>query len=346
MKRVLAGKAKAGSVKSKRSAGLPPDAKALGAAIAERSITLVLGAGVSKPRGVPDWRGLTRLLWENLLGAKTVPAWLSDGGAAPHPLADQMAIELLRTGCRDEPRFVRELRAALYGAATRPPDPGDTLAVVARVLVAEQAAERRRILRVITFNADDHLETEVNRGHNPRRDPVLWPIARESGHPRMSRGAHGKAPIPVYHVHGFLPRDGAARRWRDAPDTLVFTDAEYWATAASPLTFANRVMAQALHDSSCIFVGVSMTDVNLIRWLGVRYNAIRDDIAAQGIYSDSEARARMRDALVRHFWIRRDESDPSGLISKLLLARGVRSVSLAGWGAPFQKLMLGSFDLR
>ncbi|MEO8900408.1 MAG: SIR2 family protein [Polyangiaceae bacterium] len=344
--KALQGKAKARSKQSRRSAAHSSAAKALYAAVEERSVTLVLGAGVSKPRGVPDWRGLTRLLWQNLLGAKSVPAWLSEGGAAPHPLADQMAIERLRARCDDEPRFVAELRAALYGRATRQADPSDTLGVLARVLKAEQAAERRRILRVITFNADDHLESEVNRGHNARRDPVLWPIARESGHPRMSRGAHDKAPIPVYHVHGFLPRDGLARRWRDAPDTLVFTDAEYWATAASPLTFANRVMAQALHDSSCIFVGVSMTDVNLIRWLGVRHNAIRDDIAAQGTYTAAAARARTRDALLRHFWVRRDDSDPSGLISELLLARGVRSVSLEGWGSPFEKLMLGCFGLR
>jgi hypothetical protein len=150
----------------------------------------------------------------------------------------------------------------------------------------------------------------------------------------------------VYHVHGFLPRDGAARRWRDAPDTLVFTDAEYWATAASPLTFANRVMAQALHDSSCVFVGVSMTDVNLMRWLGVRYNAIKDDIAAQGLHSGNASRARSREALLRHFWIRRDESDPTGLISDLLLARGIRSVSLEAWGAPFEKLLLGCFGVH
>ena len=345
-------------------------AKALHSAVEERAVTLVLGAGVSKPRGVPDWRELTRLLWGNLLGANQVPAWLRDGREAlgrvrawaeksespelasrlcfdtPHPLADQMAMELMRARCDDEPRFVEQLRAALYGKPTRPHDPGDTLGVLSRVLSAEQQSAQRRVLRVITFNADDHLETEVNRGHNPRRDPVLWPIARESGHPRRARGAHGKSPIPVYHVHGFLPRDGASRHWSDAPDTLVFTDAEYWATAASPLTFANRVMAQALHDSSCIFVGVSMYDVNLIRWLGVRYNAIRDDIGAQGAYAlASAARARTRDALLRHFWIRRDESDPHGLISDLLLTRGVRAVPLEGWGEPFQRLLFGAFGL-
>jgi hypothetical protein len=258
-----------------------------------------------------------------------------------------MAIELLRRRIGDDAAFVRELRAALYPAPGRSRDPADTLGVLARILVADQAAERRRVLRVITFNADDHLETEGNRGHNARRDPVLWPIARESGHPRMSRGANGKPPIPVYHLHGFLPRDGAVRTWRDAPDTLVFSDDEYWATVASPLTFANRVMAQALHDSSCIFIGLSMNDVNLIRWLGTRYNAICEDVHAQRAVSGEtdadEARGRARAALLRHFWIRKDDADPHGLVTDLLLERGVRSVPLENWGAPFAALLSTCF---
>lgn len=348
---------------------MAPEGSILRRAVEERAITLVLGAGVSKPRGVPDWRGLTRILWTNLLGQKSVPPWLRDDAQAltaartwlsesgspelarrlcldtPHPLADQMAIELLRTRTGNDAKFVNALRSALYATATRRPDPNDTLGVLSQVLVAEQAREQRRVLRVITFNADDHLETECNRGHNGRRDPVLWPIARESGHPRLSRGAHGKAPIPVYHVHGFLPRDGAVQRWRDAPDTLVFTDAEYWATVASSMTFANRVMAQALHDSSCVFIGISMCDVNLIRWLGVRYNAICNDVASQRGGSGAATRERAHAALSRHFWVRNAGSDPHGLISELLAARGVRSIPLDGWGAPFQKLIFDAFAI-
>lgn len=346
---------------------------ALRRAAEERAITFVLGAGVSKSRGVPDWRELTRHLWGNLLGVKQMPAWLQDGRDAlervrtwaaqnespevatrlcfetPHPLADQIAIELLREHVDDEPKFVKELRSALYATATRPKLANDTLGVLAKVLVAEQQREQRRVVRVITFNADDHLEAETNRGHNGRRDPVVWPVSRESGHPRVSRGAHGKAPIPIYHLHGFLPRDGGVRPWSDAPDTLVFADAEYWATVASPLTFANRVMAQALHDSSCVFVGLSMHDVNLIRWLGVRYNAICDDVFSQDAYrapdKRKDARSRARDALLRHFWIRTEQSDPHGLIGEILLQRGVRSVPLSAWGAPFEQLLLDNFGL-
>ncbi|HVV50691.1 MAG TPA: hypothetical protein VHO06_13580, partial [Polyangia bacterium] len=37
------------------------------------------------------------------------------------------------------------------------------------------------------------------------------------------------------------------------------------------------------------------------------------------------------------------DGDPHGLVSELLLARGVRSVPIAGWGAPFEALLRGCF---
>src|SRR5262245_51558139 len=104
-------------------------ARRLQRAVRERAVTFVLGAGVSKSRGVPEWRELTRLLWKELRG-EPIPGWLRDESAAlarvralvetaegselasrvclsaPHPLADQMALELLQL----EPK-TRDVRA-------------------------------------------------------------------------------------------------------------------------------------------------------------------------------------------------------------------------------------------
>ena len=68
-------------------------------------------------------------------------------------------------------------------------------------------------------------------------------------------------------MHGYLPQRASAPWHEPAPDALVFTDAQYWASSASPHSYANRVMATALHDSHCVFVGTSMSDVNVLRWL-------------------------------------------------------------------------------
>lgn len=346
----------------------------LKSAIMKRPVTLVLGAGVSKARGAPGWRVLTRKLWQTAFGGEA-PIWLGEHATAlerikewvranegaelaerlcvaqPHPLAHQMALELaaLRIGTMParRRRFVEILRTELYpesAAGKR----RDTLSILARLLTSEQQRDAPRIVRVLTFNADDHLETEANGAHHPKRDPVLWPISRESSHVRTGAGACGRPPLPVYHLHGFLPRASARMIWQQAADTLVFTDAQYWATVASPLSFANRIFAHALHDSACIFIGLSMHDVNILRWLGMRYNAIKNDKASQraalGLRQDEKAKRRsLRDALDRHFWIRPDRDDRDRLISELLRERGVMSVPIERWGPPFAALLTACF---
>ncbi len=342
-------------------------------ALVARPTTLVLGGGVSKSRGVPGWRELTRALWIQAFGEQELPDWLKDDrerldrirrlvaeheGAevarriafrAPHPLADQMALELCArrfAAAGDHEGFADRLRDALYGSL-EPPSSDDTLSVIGSLLREQQARPERGLVRVISLNADDHIETEANADHHPKRDPVVWPISRESSHPRTRPGAHGKTPIPVYHLHGFLPRKQSTLIWRESADTLVFTDSDYWATVASPLSFANRVIAHALHDTTCLFIGLSMHDVNVLRWIGLRYHAIAEDKAAQRgrKLRDEEIRHRsVRTALERHFWIRPDSDDSDGLITDLMRERGVTSVRIAGWGAPFAELMRAAFS--
>lgn len=342
-------------------------------ALVARPTTLVLGGGVSKSRGVPDWRQLTRAMWIQAFGEAELPDWLKDDRErlerirrliaehegpdvarriafrAPHPLADQMALELCArrfVAAGDHEGFADRLRDALY-ASLHPASPDDTLSVIGELLQQQQALPDRRVVRVISLNADDHIETEANAGHHPKRDPVVWPISRESSHPRTRPGAHGRQPIPVYHLHGFLPRKQSTLLWRESADTLVFTDSDYWATVASPLSFANRVIAHALHDTTCLFIGLSMHDVNVLRWIGLRYHAIAEDKAAQSgrKMRDEEIRHRaVRTALERHFWIRPDSDDSDGLITDLMRERGVTSVRIASWGAPFGELVRAAFS--
>lgn len=342
-------------------------------ALVARPTTLVLGGGVSKSRGVPDWRELTRALWIQAFGEVELPDWLKDERGrlerirrlvaehegediarriafrAPHPLANQMALELCArrfASANDSVGFADRLRDVLYSSLT-PPNRDDTLGVIGALLRQQQALPDRRVVRVISLNADDHIETEANAGHHPKRDPVVWPISRESSHPRTRPGAHGRTPIPVYHLHGFLPRKQATSIWRESADTLVFTDSDYWATVASPLSFANRVIAHALHDTTCLFIGLSMHDVNVLRWIGLRYHAIAEDKAAQRgrKVRDEEIRHRsVRTALERHYWIRPDADDWDGLITDLMRERGVTSVRIASWGAPFGELLRAAFS--
>lgn len=292
-------------------------------------VTLVLGAGVAFSRGIPGWGKLAASVCE-AVGAP-VSDELRDRPGTLHPLALPIAFELaerVASRAKDGPSFEGILRDALYGGVAQR-DPRDTLGVLAALVRREQSTGRaRRIRRVITFNADDLFETEANGKHDPERDPVVWPVTRESGRPRMQRGAGGHPPVPVYHVHGFLPRARGPFAKHEAAHALVFTEAQYWRSFAEPTTFPNRVLMGALHDSVCVFVGLSMTDLNIARWLGTRANAIeRDGGPALTV------RARLR----HHFWVRSRPrpASPEAFVSPILAARGVSAIDLDGWGAPF-----------
>jgi len=303
-------------------------------------VTLVLGAGVSLARGVPSWSELAGRTGRRATGEPlTAPA---------HPFGLQFAFELAADalearagqGGARAPSFAGVLREAIYARAGAPRGQ-DTLSTLAAVVRRDRARREPRVRRLITFNVDDLLEREVHGGRAWKARPLVWPVSRESHSPRRAP----RSPVPVYHIHGFLPRWPDS--YPDAPDTLVFTDAQYWRTVAQPASFANRVVAHSLHDSCCIFVGLSMTDVNLIRWLGLRAIAVEVDRASQYAGDPERIRASTRHALHRHFWVRPDSDDPTGLVSALLDRRGVASVPIDGWASPsFRRLLLAAFATR
>lgn len=336
-------------------------------------VTLVLGAGVSCSRGVPAWPALARTLWERVFSPRERRFTFPEGGK--HPFELQIAFEILAhelehaparrkraleeaLASRDSARatplfahgqrgssgdlFLRHLHEALYEHVRAPaPGQGDTLGAIARHVRAQiERRDRCSIARLLTFNADDLLESEINR--EPGAPPLVWPLARETHHPRRDL----ERCVSVYHLHGYLPRPGRTREesktglWRGAPDGLVFTDLQYWRSLASPMSFGNRVMAHALHDSHCVFVGLSMTDVNVMRWLGLRAVEFERDKQSQHGERASAAR-RASESLAKHYWIRRTSDDPSGTLGTLLERRGVRSIVIEDWTSGELDALLG-----
>lgn len=325
---------------------------------AER-VTLFLGAGISHSRGVPLWDDVVRRMAEWVVGAdedasllakvqEVVRRELGEDAAKRvvlrrHPLEPQLALEWIQDELADDAvrarvaerlksddvSFVALLRRALYEGVGEPTE-GDALSAMGEALRSEWARwPDRHVVRVITLNADDLLEREACADGVAR----LFPIARPSRNPRWD-DREKPPPIPVYHVHGYLPED--PRDPEGSGHTLVFTDDQFWSTTASPLSFANRVVANALHDTQCVFAGLSMRDVNLMRWLAVRFEEVSSDVRTHGEPPDQ--------ALRRHFWIHVGSDDPTGILSDVLRKRGVRSVELPSWrGSAFRDLLRACF---
>ena len=299
-------------------------------------ITLVVGAGVSVPRNVPNWENLAKAMWKTAFPKKPSP-W-EGGETSPKALPQFLPIvfELVYRKLGEE-KFAQALRANLYSKDVRYPRDDDTfetsnesLAVLGRLLVQEyERKQGRRIDAVITLNADELLEqaaiTLVRRKTKGKYPGHPFVVIGMSTHADLGRQT--KRPIPVYHLHGFIPqRPNVA----DFKYMLVFTDHQYWSTSASALTFANRIMSWALSESCCVFVGLSMTDINLIRWLALRALEFERDVK-ETVESSHQVVGTVLRRFSRHYWIRPRSSDPTGFLSQFMRLRGIESVEIGEW---------------
>ena len=315
-------------------------------------ITLVVGAGVSVPRNVPNWENLAKAMWKTAFGEKQSP-WEA-GETSPKELPQFLPIvfELVYRKLGEE-AFAKALKKNLYSRQVRYPrndkkfeSSSESLAVLGRLLAQEYEREQgRRIDAVITLNADELLEqaamTVVKRKTKGKYPGHPFHVVGMSTHRDLGR--QKKRRIPIYHVHGFIPQGIGVF---DFKYMLVFTDHQYWSTSATALTFANRIMSWALSESCCIFVGLSMTDINLIRWFALRALEFERDVA-EAVESHHAAVENILDTFSRHYWIRPRSTDPTGFLSWFMRLRGIESVEIGEWkGKSFQNLIEKCFPNR
>jgi hypothetical protein len=210
-------------------------------------VSLVLGAGVSASCGAPSWTEL--LLRLHATAAKNRSVDLSglssvyaESVATDGPL---ISARLAAVGVDDsDDAFKESLRKEIYGSLSGAPS--ELVKELARL--AQMSEGRAGVKAVLTYNYDTLLEGEFDAlGRQYRRLD------------RNDRG--GQHGIEVRHVHGFLGRTKLDAEW------VVLTERAYHAEYASPFSWSNIVQLNAFRESSCLFVGLSMTDPNLRRLL-------------------------------------------------------------------------------
>lgn len=209
-------------------------------------ITMFVGAGVSMEAELPPWNALVRKL---LIRAKSAE---TDGGAVETwattvleegPLAAAAVAESLYD---DDGAFRRALREALYARDPATYVPG---ALAGQIAWLKQRMGAR--LAILTVNYDGLLEDAlVKRG------------LQVASYVRARSEPAGKA--AVWHLHGRLIRAASGKRWQ-REGGLVLSEGSYVRSTTG--TFPQELVAERLRSSLCVFVGLSMTDPNFIRWL-------------------------------------------------------------------------------
>jgi hypothetical protein len=256
-------------------------------------------------------------------------------------------------------KFANLLRDCLYQNSPSISDAigtNSTLATIADLLAKDIG--RGQVKRVITFNADDWLERALH--HKVTTDKKTW----HEHFMVLSQPTYGPVKLkktPIHHLHGFLINekayeDGTFSKPKkrvssyDAPESLVFTEEQYWAVAASPGTFSNHSMLSALLDSTCIFIGLSMRDFNILRWLGHRSVEHEQRFLTRVTTHFHDAEETLKTvnqwrerALAQHLWL---TSSPDPIAKRILEFRGVLTQEV-NWGDPnglreaFKTLELG-----
>jgi SIR2-like protein len=209
-------------------------------------ITLFVGAGVSMEAELPSWNSLVRDL---LMRARrpgdaddAVSAW-ADTVLQEGPLAAAAVAEALYP---DGGAFRRALRDALYARDPETYAPGALAGQIA--WLKERMGSR---LALLTVNYDGLVEAALAE----RR---LLPAS----YVRAWSEPEGKA--AVWHLHGRLVRAPSGKKWQ-SEGNLVLSEGSYVRSTSS--TFPQEFVAERLRSSLCVFVGLSMTDPNFIRWL-------------------------------------------------------------------------------
>lgn len=215
----------------------------------DSKITLFCGAGVTIDSGLPNWSDLVRNLAHRVPDTQLQSVILGDTSNLERKT--EYILSLVK-GARSADDVISE---ALYQGGAERLAPG---------ILAQELAQLVHLLlgrvRILTTNYDDRVEAAL-RDLNPALEPVslglndqdiaTWENAIDS-------------PVPhVMHVHGYLPSDAG-----DRIGPAVLSESFYLRYG----TRVQEVIESTLRESTTIFLGVSLTDPNVIGPL----HAVRD----------------------------------------------------------------------
>jgi hypothetical protein len=210
-------------------------------------LTLVIGAGVSRDAGLPDWAELVQALLrrtaENRGGfddeAQTL--WVGETIAREQYLGAAAVVAALKTPAVLETWIEQEVYEN-KGSSEWAPGP-----IALEIAYLVEAFERAP--RVLTLNYDDLLEKAIaDRLH----DDVRTIAAEDDDDPADNE-------LCVTHLHGYTGRDGTF-------GPLVISEDQY-ARMQQGASWQEKTMVDALENSACLFLGTSLNDPNLIRYL-------------------------------------------------------------------------------
>ncbi|MCX4243825.1 SIR2 family protein [Paraliomyxa miuraensis] len=318
---------------------------------------LCVGAGTSLP-AFPDWNRLVRRLIEscNPSDVDRVSKDLS-GVFSADALIQAAAV---RSG-RDANGFAQLLTEELYRdflggfegsdrrtvlralGAVRPGDLsqhiwrrflelmharwGDRMSALAIApILSDALGTPRSPAAILSFNAEPLLFAVLTAYQACNGDEDAGVPQRID---RVVRGISNRSVdrVPYVFCHGLLPVPGAETTQHAAsPDKLVFSEAAYLQLAGNVYSWQATSFLETCSARRVVFVGLSLSDANMRRWLSWIHDSRMDELEQVG----------QRGAIsTQHLWLNLDPGDAEvrAWIEASVAHLGVRLVWLRSWGS-------------
>jgi hypothetical protein len=222
-----------------------------------KKLVLVLGSGVSIGCGLPSWDGLLEKLkskinvsrndTENseLIINKLYLKYLNRSNLIfARNLYHHSSSGLENDECVVFEKFVR---CALYkGIGSK------YTKLLEEIVRLSSDDEGEKLLDcIITYNYDDILEYCLEENNQKNYSSVYYSEIEEPG------------TIPIYHVHGFLPRKGNLTD----NNRIILSEEAYHVLYNNNDSWNNKIQSNKFCNNKCLLLGVSLKDPNLRRLL-------------------------------------------------------------------------------
>jgi hypothetical protein len=182
---------------------------------------------------------------------------------------------------------------------------------------------------IMSFNAEPVMASLINAFL--RINKLTSKEAREGLGQRLDLITHSISNrkiqrIPYYFIHGLLPVPSRVKKRRmiHSTDKLVFSESEYLHMANTSFSWQSTVFLDLASTRSVVFIGVSLSDPNMRRWLSwAHFNRVKE-LRTRFSYSGPST---------IHYWISRkpDTADERLWIESSVEHLGVRMVWLNDW---------------
>jgi len=235
------------------------------------ALTIFAGAGISKDRGCPDWQELVVLLLAEQLRMEVGPKHGTDRKLpfeeasrvfteSTEPIVAASAIRTMYDQKNDRlddraitKLIAQEIHKQLYSGNRWLPQSPLANAIVRLAIFWKFFGDDTAI---ITTNYDSNLE-EFAGDVALKNEAAARHVRLE---PRVDNRTVKHNAVPVYHLHGYIPREGKQRGNLAFSEVGLATGRETLPGTGAQLDWRSAVLDARLTSSTTIFVGTTLRD--------------------------------------------------------------------------------------